>query len=232
MARPSAAPAPRRASLTLRDGRRLSYLLLGPGGARGAGRAPAGAPAAALHHHGWPSSSAEAAAAAGAAAAALGLRVAAFDRPGVGGSSFDPGMSFSLVAADAAELMDALGLESAAQIGTSGGAPHAAALGYALMGRLPAPLSRLGLAAAAAAARPLLAPLAWAAAARTADIRLTCSPWHEFDLSAITQPTLVIRGASDACVTHGMALHLAERIPGAARPEARAAAEWLAKITW
>jgi pimeloyl-ACP methyl ester carboxylesterase len=46
---------------------------------------------------------------------------------GMGGSSFDPCMSISSVAADAAALMDHLQLSAAVQAGESGGAPYAAA---------------------------------------------------------------------------------------------------------
>jgi hypothetical protein len=48
-------------------------------------------------------------------------------------------------------------------------------------------------------------------------MELTCSPWTGFTLEAIHQPTFVVRGGSDTCVTRGMAHHLAARIPGGAR---------------
>lgn len=81
---PHAAAMPARQSLlSLRDGRALAYLQLGPPASS------SGAPAL-IYHHGWPSSAAEAEAVCGAAAGRLGLHVIAFDRPGVGGSSWHP----------------------------------------------------------------------------------------------------------------------------------------------
>jgi pimeloyl-ACP methyl ester carboxylesterase len=72
----------RRSTLILRDGRRLAYTVLG---------APrAAARATLVYHHGWPSSAQEAIVCADAAAR-QGLAVVAFDRPGIGGSSYHPG---------------------------------------------------------------------------------------------------------------------------------------------
>lgn len=59
-------------------------------------------------------------------------------------------------------------------------------------------------------------------------MELTCTPWDgEFELESIQHPTLVIRGSSDVCVTRNMALHLAQRIPGARHPAAVDAATGL-----
>lgn len=55
----------------------------------------------------------------------LGVRWLSFDRPGYGGSTAHSGRSVATVAADAAALADALGLERFAVVGHSGGGPHA-----------------------------------------------------------------------------------------------------------
>jgi pimeloyl-ACP methyl ester carboxylesterase len=57
----------------------------------------------------------------------LGLRLVAFDRPGYGGSSPQPGRSVADVAADVAAILDDLGDEPFATYGMSGGGPHALA---------------------------------------------------------------------------------------------------------
>lgn len=103
-----------RCFLKLRDGRTLGYTILGAASPAAAASPPAQAPpsqhaasvsavastAAAnptaasttlIYHHGWPSSAQEASFTA-AAAADLGIQVVAFDRPGVGGSSYHPGV--------------------------------------------------------------------------------------------------------------------------------------------
>ena len=58
----------------------------------------------------------------------LGVRVIAFDRPGYGASTRLPGRGIAVVADDAAELLDHLGLDAVHVIGGSGGGPHALAL--------------------------------------------------------------------------------------------------------
>jgi pimeloyl-ACP methyl ester carboxylesterase len=103
--------AARRSFVRLRCGRRLAYCVFGDGDA---------AAATAIYHHGWPSSLQEAAVL-NAAAAVAAVRVVAFDRPGVGGTSPVADFSFRAVADDVAQLMDALGVESAMQVGVSGG---------------------------------------------------------------------------------------------------------------
>jgi pimeloyl-ACP methyl ester carboxylesterase len=103
----------RRTTLILRDGRRLAYTVLGA--PRETARATL------IYHHGWPSSAQEAIVCA-EAAARQGLALVAFDRPGIGGSSYHPALSFRMVADDVAQLMDALGIASAVQVGTSGAA--------------------------------------------------------------------------------------------------------------
>jgi pimeloyl-ACP methyl ester carboxylesterase len=54
----------------------------------------------------------------------LRARVFNFDRPGYGASTRKPGRGFSIVADDAVELLDHLGLEAVHVIGQSGGGPH------------------------------------------------------------------------------------------------------------
>ena len=58
----------------------------------------------------------------------LGVRVIAFDRPGYGDSTRLPGRGIAVVADDAVELLDHLGLDSVHVIGGSGGGPHVLAL--------------------------------------------------------------------------------------------------------
>lgn len=57
----------------------------------------------------------------------LGVRVTVADRPGYGASTRVPGRGISMVAADAAALLDHLGLNRVHVIGGSGGGPHALA---------------------------------------------------------------------------------------------------------
>jgi len=58
----------------------------------------------------------------------LDVRVIVFDRPGYGASSRLPGRGVAVVADDAAELLDHLGLDAVHAIGGSGGGPHVLAL--------------------------------------------------------------------------------------------------------
>ena len=56
-----------------------------------------------------------------------GIRLIAYDRPGYGGSDRLSGRAVAHAASDVADLLDALGIESFAVVGRSGGAPHALA---------------------------------------------------------------------------------------------------------
>ena len=58
----------------------------------------------------------------------LDVRVIVFDRPGYGASSRLPGRGVAVVADDAAELLDHLGLDAVHAAGGSGGGPHVLAL--------------------------------------------------------------------------------------------------------
>lgn len=59
----------------------------------------------------------------------LNVRVIVADRPGYGASTRLPGRGISVVAHDAAHLLDHLGLDDVHVIGSSGGGPHALAFG-------------------------------------------------------------------------------------------------------
>ncbi|WP_433831588.1 alpha/beta fold hydrolase [Actinoplanes sp. CA-015351] len=100
-----------------------------------------------------------------AAAAKLGLRFIAYDRPGYGGSSPNPGRDIASAAGDAAAVADALSVGGFAVLGHSGGGPHSLACAALLPDRVTAAVSISGLApfptagltpspAAGSAARP------------------------------------------------------------------------------
>lgn len=71
-------------------------------------------------------------------AARRGIRLVAWDRPGYGGSSTDPGRRVASVAADAATIADALGVDQFRTWGISGGGPHALACAALQPDRVPA----------------------------------------------------------------------------------------------
>ncbi len=119
---------------TLADGRALEFVT-------------AGAPdrPVVVFHHGSP----------GAAYAPPGLldavtarelRLVAPTRSGYGGSARDEGRQVAAAAADTAALLDALGVERFATLGSSGGGPHALACAALLAGRCVAALSVAGVA--------------------------------------------------------------------------------------
>jgi pimeloyl-ACP methyl ester carboxylesterase len=54
----------------------------------------------------------------------LGVRLLVFDRPGYGASDRLPGRAISIVADDAAQLLDHMGLDAVRASGGSGGGPH------------------------------------------------------------------------------------------------------------
>jgi pimeloyl-ACP methyl ester carboxylesterase len=72
------------------------------------------------------------------AAARRGIRWVSFDRPGYGGSTPLPGRNIAAVAADAASVADALGIDRFAVMGHSSGSAHALACAALLPGRVPA----------------------------------------------------------------------------------------------
>ena len=93
------------------DGRRLGYADAG---------LPSGRPL--VYFHGTPSSRLDAIWLHEAAASG-GWRLIAFDRPGLGLSSPNPDAGVLDLAGDVASLLDDLGVEQAAVLGYSGGAP-------------------------------------------------------------------------------------------------------------
>ena len=98
--------------LTLRDGRTLAWREYGPADGRPLLRFQ-GTPGSRNSRHAHEDSYER-----------LNVRVIVFDRPGYGASTRLPGRGISVVADDAAELLDHLGLDAVHTTGGSGGAPH------------------------------------------------------------------------------------------------------------
>ncbi|WP_126663782.1 alpha/beta hydrolase [Haloterrigena salifodinae] len=103
-------------SISLSDGRTLAFATYGD---------PDGAPL--VFHHGTPGSS-HLGAVLSASACSRGVRVIAPSRPGYGRSDPHPDGTFETWAEDCRALVDALGLESVAVAGFSGGGPYALAV--------------------------------------------------------------------------------------------------------
>ena len=98
--------------LTLRDGRTLAWKEYGPPGGRpvlGFQGTPGSRNSRHPHEEVYER---------------LGVRFLAFDRPGYGASSRLAGRGIAVVADDAAELLDHLGLDAVHAAGGSGGGPH------------------------------------------------------------------------------------------------------------
>ena len=98
--------------LVLRDGRTLAWCEYGPSDGRPLLRFQ-GTPGSRFSRHAHEDSYDR-----------LGTRVIVFDRPGYGASTRLPRRGLSVVAADAAELLDHLGLDVVHASGGSGGGPH------------------------------------------------------------------------------------------------------------
>jgi pimeloyl-ACP methyl ester carboxylesterase len=98
--------------LILRDGRTLAWREYGPANARPLLRFQ-GTPGSRYSRHPHED-----------AYDRLQVRVIVFDRPGYGESTRLPGRGISVVADDAAELLDHLGLDTVHASGGSGGGPH------------------------------------------------------------------------------------------------------------
>ena len=112
--------------IRLRDGRALAYVECG---------SPRGLPI--VHCHGTPSSRVEVDLIFNAAVAAeLDVRIIVPDRPGMGRSDFQPGRRIVDWPNDVLELAAALGLDTFAVLGSSGGAPYAAACGALIPNRI------------------------------------------------------------------------------------------------
>ena len=114
------------ATLTLKDGRKLGYLDVGKAGGH-----------VVFHFHGHGSSRLEALMLEDAANE-LGLRVIAFDRPGVGYSDPKDGDRLLDWPADVAEAADQFGIERFAVQGMSAGGPYALACAHTLGSRVTA----------------------------------------------------------------------------------------------
>jgi pimeloyl-ACP methyl ester carboxylesterase len=119
-------PVTRDGTLRLGDGRTIAYSQYG---------LPTGRPV--VYCHGVPSSRAE-----GDlnvdddVVTSLGLLIVVPDRPGLGGSDFQPNRRIIDWPRDVAELATLLGFETFAVVGSSGGAPYAAACGALLPDRV------------------------------------------------------------------------------------------------
>jgi pimeloyl-ACP methyl ester carboxylesterase len=79
------------------------------------------------------------------AARAAGVRLLAVDKPGYGGSSYQPGRTLLGFAQDVRHVADRLGLDRFAVIGESGGGPHALAIAHALPTRLTVAVTVAGM---------------------------------------------------------------------------------------
>lgn len=102
-------------SIQLSDGRLLCYAEYG---------SPHGHPV--MFFHGTPSSRMEAGIMGDEVFCQYGLRIIALDRPGMGGSSFQPRRSYTDWPKDVVALADHLGIEMFSVMGNSGGCPYAA----------------------------------------------------------------------------------------------------------
>ena len=111
-------------TLPLPDGRTLDGYLAGPDDGR-----------LLVFHHGTPSSG-QVTDELVAAAAPRGIRVLSWSRPGYGDSTRQPGRDVAAVAADAAAVLDQLGVADCVTLGWSGGGPHAIALAALLPERV------------------------------------------------------------------------------------------------
>jgi pimeloyl-ACP methyl ester carboxylesterase len=116
-----------------------------------------------------------------AAAAQLGIRWLAYDRPGYGGSSPDPGRNIASAASAVASIANALAIERFAVIGHSGGGPHALACAALLPERVLAAVSLAGLAPLGAAGLDWFAGMnaAGAAGLRAASAGRAAKTQHE-----------------------------------------------------
>jgi pimeloyl-ACP methyl ester carboxylesterase len=105
-----------------------------------------------------------------------GIRLIACDRPGMGGSDFQPGRGFSHWPADITALADSLGLEKFGVLGVSGGGGYSSACARWIPERLSAAVVVSGAgwmgSPAARASLPVMNRLMWGLAARSA--RMIC----------------------------------------------------------
>ena len=147
-------------SFRLADGRTLVYAECG---------APAGAPV--FYFHGLPGSRLDLAVLDRETLEQAGIRMIACDRPGMGGSDFQPGRGFSHWPADMVALADRLGLEKFAVLGVSGGGGYVSACARWIPERLAAAVIVCGAgpmdSPEARASFPLMGRLMWGVAARS-----------------------------------------------------------------
>jgi pimeloyl-ACP methyl ester carboxylesterase len=104
-------------------------------------------------------------------AAALGIRWVSFDRPGYGGSTRLPDRDVAAMSADTASVADALGIDTFAVFGASGGCPHALACAASMPDRVLGVVCIAGLAPFAADGLDWFAGMA---AAAEAELRAAC----------------------------------------------------------
>jgi pimeloyl-ACP methyl ester carboxylesterase len=151
-------------SLCLPDGRNLEYAEYG---------APDGRPV--FYCHGLSGSRLEPAMLDAGAFAQAGIRLIACDRPGMGGSDFQPGRGFSHWPADIVSFADSLGLGKFGVFGVSGGSGYVLVCARLIPERLMAAVIASGLgrmdSPEARAAMPFMSRLLWWVAARS--VRLT-----------------------------------------------------------
>jgi len=151
-------------SLRLADGRTLMFAEYG---------APDGKPV--FYFHGLSGSRLEPAMLGTGDFAQAGIRLIAPDRPGMGGSDFQPGRGFSHWPMDVTTLADALGLGKFGVFGVSGGGGYAAACACLIAERLVGAVIASGVgwmsSPEARASLPFMGRLMYGLAAR--NVRLT-----------------------------------------------------------
>ncbi len=149
--------------LDLGDGRSLHVYDSGPTGA--------GDDLVVFWHHGTPGLG-EPPGPLVPAAAALGIRWVSFDRPGYGGSTRFPERDVASMAADTSSVAEALGVETFAVFGASGGGPHALACAAEIPDRVVGVVCIAGLAPFAADGLDWFAGMAEAG---VAELRAACA---------------------------------------------------------
>jgi pimeloyl-ACP methyl ester carboxylesterase len=174
-------------SLRLPDGRTLAYAEYG---------LPGGKPL--FYFHGQSGSRLEPAMLDGKDLEKAGIRLIACDRPGMGGSDFQPGRGFSHWPADIVALADSLGLAKFGVFGVSGGGGYASACARWIPDRLLAAAIVSGAgwmdSPEARASLPVMNRLMWRLAARSArliGLLLTLTiPRGQVDVAKVRQQML------------------------------------------